>query len=310
MTTATAANRSTGKARPLGLFAMGGAILCFSLGSTVVKKAGIPGPTMAFWRMLFTTSVWWLILWISERRFITWTEVRRAAFPGVVFGLNITLFFSGVTRTTVANAEFIGALTPLIVVPAGAILYKEHINPRALLFGLVSLVGLMLVLFNVPSNGVASWAGNLLVAGACILWATYLLTSRPLRTSMSVVAIMASIMPTASLAILPIAIARDELTSVTRDSVPYIIGLGLMTGVVAHGLIVFAQRSVPVGTIGLLQVAQPALAVVWAYMILDQSLEPIQIVGMALVIVGLVAVVTLTHRSAPSLELGSPCDSD
>ena len=107
--------------------------------------------------------------------------------------------------------------------------------------------------------------------------------------------------------ILPIAIARDELTSVTKESVWYIVGLGLMTGVVAHGLIVFAQRTVPIGTIGLLQVATPALAVVWAYLLLDQTLEPIQIVGMALVIIGLVAVVTLTHRSAPTLEPGAPC---
>jgi drug/metabolite transporter (DMT)-like permease len=308
VTTTTTPARPHVRTNTFGLVAMGGAILCFSLGSTVVKKAGIPGTTMAFWRMLFTTSIWWLILWIAERRFITLADLRRALVPGIVFGLNITMFFSGVTRTSIANAEFIGALTPLIVVPAGAILYKEHINPRALMFGFVSLAGLMLVLFNVPANGAASWAGNLLVACACVLWATYLLTSRKLRGSMSVVAIMASIMPIAAITILPITAVRGELTAVTRESVPYIIGLGLMTGIVAHGLIVFAQRSVPVGTIGLLQVAQPALAVLWAYLLLDQTLLPIQLVGMGLVIVGLIAVVTLTHRSTPSLEAATTVD--
>lgn len=307
MTTTAPTHATSATTRPLGYLAMGGAILLFSLGSTVVKKAGIPGPTLAFWRMVFTTVVWSAILWFSERRFVRWADIRRAAIPGVLFGLNITFFFSGVTRTTIANAEFIGALTPLIVVPAGAIVYKEHINPRALLFGLVSLVGLMLVLFNVPTKGVASWLGNLLVAGASVMWASYLLTSRSLRTSMSVARIMASIMPTASLTILPIAVLRDEFTTVTKESVWYIVGLGLMTGVVAHGLITFAQRTVPVGTIGLLQVAQPALAVVWAYLLLDQSLVPIQILGMALVIVGLIAVVTLTRRSAPTAEDVSSC---
>jgi hypothetical protein len=51
-----------------------------------------------------------------------------------------------------------------------------------------------------------------------------------------------------------------------------------------------------------MQVAQPALAVAWAYVLLDQDLRPIQLVGMALVIAGLVAVVTMTRRGTPLPE--------
>jgi hypothetical protein len=61
----------------------------------------------------------------------------------------------------------------------------------------------------------------------------------------------------------------------------------------------------PVGTIGILQVAQPALAVCWAYLLLDQTIVPIQIVGMVLVVIGLAAVVTVTRRAtspAPEFE--------
>ena len=64
----------------------------------------------------------------------------------------------------------------------------------------------------------------------------------------------------------------------------------------AHGFIVFAQRSIPIGTIGIMQVAQPALAVCWAYVFLGQSIRPVQLIGMALIVTGLVAVVTLTRR--------------
>ena len=49
----------------------------------------------------------------------------------------------------------------------------------------------------------------------------------------------------------------------------------------------FAQRSVPVGTIGMLQVAQPALAVGWAFVLLDEEIRPIQVLGMGLVLLGL-----------------------
>lgn len=286
------------RARSLGLIALCIAVLCFSLGSTMVKKAALPGPTLAFWRMVMTSSLWWCILWATERRTINWSDIRRTMVPGIVFGLNLTCFFTGVTKTTVANAEFVASLTPLLVVPAGAFFFKEHINPKALWFGLLSLAGLMIVLFNAPPRGEASWTGNAIIFCAVFLWATYLLTSRRLRNQMSVQSIMAAIMTTATITILPITLVRGEIDNLTVHSLPYIAILSVLTGTLAHGLIVFSQRSVPLGTISILQVAQPALAVGWAYLLLDQSIRPIQLAGMALVISGLLAVVLVTRRMA------------
>ena len=42
-------------------------------------------------------------------------------------------------------------------------------------------------------------------------------------------------------------------------------------------------------TIGIIQVAQPAIAVCWSFLILGEPIEPAQVPGMVLVIVGLVA---------------------
>lgn len=289
---------TTAKVRPLGLFAMTGAVLCFSISSTLVKKAGLPGPTLAFWRMVIASGLWWIILWATEHRTVTLAELKRAALPGAAFGLNITAFFTGVGKTAVANAEFIGALTPLLVVPAGALFFHEKINLRALSFGFISLVGLVLVLFNAPPRGEASWSGNLIVASAMVLWTVYLLSSRNLRRTMSVQAIMASAMPVAAITILPIVGLRGEIDDASGSQWWYIVALAVLTGTVAHGFIVYAQRTVPVGTIGIIQVAQPALAVGWAFLLLDQELRGIQVLGMVLVIAGLLAVVLVSRRSA------------
>jgi drug/metabolite transporter (DMT)-like permease len=248
--------------------------------------------------MLGTTSVWWLILWATERRIVSRADLRRTLVPGIAFGLNMLCFFTGVTKTTVANAEFVASLTPLVVVPAGAFFFKEHINRKALWFGLLSLAGLMLVLFNAAPQGEASWAGNAIVFCAVFLWAVYLLTSRRLRDGMTVQTIMASVMTTATLTVFPITLLRSELDDVTVHSLPYIGILMVLTGTLAHGLIVFAQRSVPLGTMSILQVGQPALAVAWAYLLLDQSIRGIQMIGMVLVICGLLAVVLVTRRMA------------
>ncbi|HVE17724.1 MAG TPA: EamA family transporter, partial [Ilumatobacteraceae bacterium] len=97
-------------ARPIGLVAMVAAVLTFSASSTIIRKAGAPGPTIAFWRMLMSSVVWTLLLRISEGRFVKLQEWRRAVPTGVALGFNILLFYTAATRTSVANLEFITAL--------------------------------------------------------------------------------------------------------------------------------------------------------------------------------------------------------
>ena len=63
--------------------------------------------------------------------------------------------------------------------------------------------------------------------------------------------------------------------------------LTFLTGVIAHALLVFAQKLIPIATIGVMQSAQPALAVLWGVIILGETVNSPQIVGMVLVVVGL-----------------------
>jgi drug/metabolite transporter (DMT)-like permease len=289
-------------ARPIGLIAMVAVVVCFSAGSTIVKKAGAPGPTIAFWRMLGASVIWTVLLRVTERRFVSTQEWRRAALTGVVFGVNITLYYTAATKTSIANLEFIGALAPLVLLPAGAVLFHEKIDRRATTFGLVSILGLALVLFNAPPRGVATWAGNGLAMVALSTWCCYLLASRQLRKGMSVATLMAAALPIATLSTLPIVMINHDLGRVDRHSVVYIVALTVLTGVVAHGLIVFVQRNVPLGVMAMMQVGQPALAVVWSAVFLSQSIRPLQMVGMALIVFGLAAVVVQTQRGTAKVR--------
>jgi drug/metabolite transporter (DMT)-like permease len=65
-------------------------------------------------------------------------------------------------------------------------------------------------------------------------------------------------------------------------------------------LLVFAQHHLPVATIGVMQVAQPAIAVGWAWLLLGESVVAVQLPGMALVIVGLVAFTVAAQRRVAS----------
>jgi drug/metabolite transporter (DMT)-like permease len=72
--------------------------------------------------------------------------------------------------------------------------------------------------------------------------------------------------------------------------------LAVLTGMIGHGLIAFAQRELPVATIGIIQVAQPAIAVCWSFLILGEQVKLAQVPGMVLVIIGLVAFTVIGQR--------------
>lgn len=227
------------------MLAVVGVVVAFSLSSTLVKRAESPGVLVAFWRMITVSVVWNLLLWSTGRR-ITLGNVRQAFVPGVLFGLNLAVFFAGATHNSVANAALIGSLAPFLVVPVGAWLFREYIDPRALVFAVVAFGGVGLVLLSAPRNGDASLEGN--VFGMSGTGWTYMLV------------------------------------------------LTFTSGVAAQGLLVFAQKTIQIGTIAIAQVAQPALAVVWSLLLLGEVVNQRQIAGIAIVVSGLLAFVVRHQR--------------
>ena len=98
------------------------AVVVFSSSSSVVKWSQTPGPVIAFWRMLIASMAWWVV--VGARRVATGRRppsaaVWRAVLPvGLCFGANMSLFFAAINHTSIAHAEFITALSPLLLVPS------------------------------------------------------------------------------------------------------------------------------------------------------------------------------------------------
>jgi drug/metabolite transporter (DMT)-like permease len=243
-----------------------------------------------------TVSVVWNIYLRSTGRRVTMRHVRQAFVPGVFFGLNLAIFFAGATHNSVANAALIGSLSPFLIVPIGAKLFEEYFNLRALVFALVAFVGVAIVLLSAPPNGDASIRGNVFGIAAMLLWVCYVSATRHFRRDMDVATFMATVSPIAALAVLPLAIANGDVFGMSGTGWTYMLILTFVIGVAGHGLMVFAQRTIPIGTIGIAQVVQPALAVVWSFLLLGETVRHWQMVGIAISISGLAAFLVLNQR--------------
>jgi drug/metabolite transporter (DMT)-like permease len=280
------------RGRAAGALAVIGVVVAFSLSSTLVKRAESPGVLVAFWRMA-TVSVLWNLYLRSTGRRVTMRHVRQAFVPGVFFGLNLAVFFAGATNNSVANAALIGSLSPFLIVPIGARLFKERFDARALVFALVAFVGVGMVLFSAPARGDASMRGNLFGLTAMVLWTGYVCTTRHFRRDMDVATFMSTVSPIATVAVLPLAIANGGVFGMSGTGWAYMLILTLLIGVAGHGLMVFAQKTIAIGTIGISQVVQPALAVVWSFLLLSETVTGWQLAGIGVAIGGLAAFLVL-----------------
>lgn len=280
----------------LGLLAVIFGVLGLSLGSTIVKKSGAPGLSIAVWRLIFGSAIWMVLLHARRGR-LSVRAVRTAGPAAVFFAGDLALFFVAVTHTSVANAEFIGSLTPVVVVPLAALIFRERLHLWSLMWGAVALLGVGVVLFNAAPEGASSIGGDLLAIAAMCTWSSYLLTARRARADLGATEFMTTVALLAAGILIPISAIGGQLWSVPASAWKYIAFLALFTGTICHGLLAWAQTRVPVSTISILQVANPALASLWAYLVLDETVNGVQAIGMVMV-VGALAAFTISSRQA------------
>src|SRR6476619_4842883 len=235
-------------AKALGVLAVVGLVVAFSLSSTLVKRAESPGVLVAFWRMVAVSLVWNALLWSTGRR-ITRRDLRQVYLPGIFFGRNLAVFFAGATHNSVANAALIGSLAPFLIVPMGAWLFDEYIDAKALVFAVLAFGGVALVLFSAPPNGDASLQGNVFGVVAMLLLVGYVVATKRFRRDMDVTTFMAAICPIAAVAVLPLAIAHGDVTGLSATGWTFMLILTFTSGVAAQGLLVFAQKTIQIGTI-------------------------------------------------------------
>jgi drug/metabolite transporter (DMT)-like permease len=163
-------------------------------------------------------------------------------------------------------------------------------------FAVVAFAGVTLVLLSAPPGGDASLEGNVFGVVAMLLLVGYVASTRHFRREMDVTTFMSAICPIAAVAVLPLAIAHGDVFAMSATGWTFMLILTVTSGVAAQGLLVFAQKTIQIGTIGIAQVAQPALAVVWSFLLLGELVNDRQVAGIAVVSGGLLAFVVLNQR--------------
>ncbi len=245
-----------------------------ALSVSVIEQVGAAGT--AWLRMCFGV----IFLWVIARPAIR--SLRRKDLPallalGVVTGFMTTFFLAAVERIPLGTAVAIEFLGPLTV--AG--LMSKH--RRALVWPLLALVGV--VLLTEPWHGDIDLAGVgfALAAGAC--WGLYNLLTQHVGDRFSGISGLSLTIPISAVAILPIGLPQVIGGDVAWWVLPAAAGIALITPVIAFGLEMLALRRMTHTAFGTLLSIEPAFGILIGLLVLAQTPTPVQLLGIAIVIV-------------------------
>ena len=258
----------------------------------------IDGLVLGFHRLWIGALVTLAAFYVTGGR-LTRRTLRLSIPGGVAFACDIVLFFSALKHTTVANATVVGALQPALVLVVAGPLFGERITKGLVAATVVAVGGVALVVYGSADEAVWSPLGDLLAVGALFAWTGYFIASRQARRELGSFEYLAGMIVVATIVVAPLALLSGQrLDPGGVGEWAWIVLLAVGSGGFGHLLLNWAHDHLDLAVMSLLTLAVPVVAVITAAVFLDEPLAWIQVIGMAIVVLALAAVVRRTSVPA------------
>jgi drug/metabolite transporter (DMT)-like permease len=265
-----------------------------SMGPIFVRKSRLEGLPFAFHRMWLAAAVYAVVA-TARRRPVTRHAIRVSAAGGLFFAFNIATFFVAVQRTSVANATVIGALQPVALLMVVNRMFGEKPTPRDVLWTFVSISGVVLVVVGSSSADTGDPVGDLLALAAMLGFAGYFVASKQARATLGAFEYQSALSIVAALTLVPVVIVAGELALPPASAWPWLVAMVALPGT-GHLLMNYAHGYVRLSLMGVITVLAPGTSAILAWLLLDERLVAIQVVGIALAVFALALMIRAPRR--------------
>lgn len=240
-----------------------------------------------FWRSLGLVPVLFLVIALRSRG-APFARVRAAGLTGLVGGVALVVAFAGaiyaIQATTVANAVFLFAASPLLTALLSRVVLGEAV--RAATWAAIALAGVGMYLMVREGLALGAGLGNLAALLSAAGFAVFSLTLRRGRAGDMLPAVMIGGM-LSILAAAAVLLATGEPIAVpARD-----IGLSMAMGAVILGggmaAYTTGSRAVPAAELTLLTMLEVLMAPVWVFLFLGETASAGTFLGGAVLLVAI-----------------------
>ena len=271
------------------------ATVCWASAGVLAKKANLPGTVLALWRLVIVVAVFAVIAIVTRRR-LSLNMFRRSLPGGVLFGLNLAVWFTALEHASVGIATVTAALTPVMAMFAGWRFLGEHITRLAIGCAAGAIGGV--TLFVVPgfSASGTTTAGLLLALSTMVIWVCYLFVTKKAREGVGTIEYLLCMSIVAVICLIPVvAIVNDDGLRPPTHGWGWLVGLALVPGCLGHGLLTWAQPKVDLSVASVLLQGEPVGAAIAGAVVLGERVGLLQGLGL---VVAFVALAVLSRQTA------------
>jgi drug/metabolite transporter (DMT)-like permease len=264
--------------------------------NVIVKIVRAPALTFAFYRLWLGSVAMLAVLLVTGRR-LSWATVRRALPSGILFGLNLALFFSAIKRTSVADVLILAALQPALTLIVAGPLFGERVGVHEVVWTTFSLAGVAMVIVGSSGTPVWSLTGDLLAVGSLLVWTTYWILSKKVRQSVPAIEYMSTVTVVAALFVTPVWLVSGQSAAMRWQDWLWIL-LFVAGAQAGHSVMAWSHEQIDVSISSLLTLAEPVVSSVAALLLLGEPLPALSIAGGLVALVAVGAVVQRATRRA------------
>jgi drug/metabolite transporter (DMT)-like permease len=269
-------------------------IVCIAWSAIFVRWTDIPGAASAFYRMLVPAMVLLPTHFLErERAPVSARTLGIIAFGGLFFALDLALYNTAILKTSAANATLLGNNTPIVVGLMSWLVFRKR--PSAgFWFGLfMAVTGTSVIVWADLGKHVHFGVGDLMALGAAACFAVYLMVTERVRTTTGTMAFLRLAMISSTLALLVINLVLGISLRVPHGRTLWaVLGLGLISQLAGYLALTYALGHLPATITSVTLLTQGPLTALLAALLLAEPLSLAQIVGGALVLLG----VGIAHR--------------
>ncbi|MEO8362970.1 MAG: DMT family transporter [Ilumatobacteraceae bacterium] len=245
-----------------------------------------------FYRAILWPPIIFLVTRLRQVQ-INRQTMRESLVPGIVFGISNIFGFVAWKETSIANATIIANLSAALILFVAPRLLHEHVSRQQVMFSILSFVGVFGVVIGASDSGGAGLLGDSFALLNAVFWAVYFIASKRARTGgISTWAYLFGISVSQLIVVVPAClIFSSDLGAVSMRDLAYLLGMALIPGVLGHGLMVWAHRFVNASITSLIALLVPVISMASAWIVYDQDVAPLQMLGAAIVLLSLAGVV-------------------
>ena len=269
------------------------AMLSVQLGAALsVHLFPLVGAAGTAWLRLVAGGLLLLVLVRPRPRDFTREVIPAVLALGVTTAAMTVAFLAALERIPLGTTVAIEFLGPLTVAAA-----RAHAR-RMLVWPALAMVGV--VLLTRPWLGQVDALGVGFAALAAAGWGTYILLTQHVGDRVAGLNGLAVTIPIAAVAALPVGLPQAA-GGLDAEVVLAAFGLAVLLPVLPLSLEMLALRRLTASTFGTLMALEPGFAVIIGALLLDQLPAPLQVLGVALVVVAGIGAERRGHRPPPIL---------